>query len=128
MARRPELLLFGEDVARKGGVYNVTNGLQRRFGAARVFDTLLDETSILGIAQGAAHLGLLPMPEIQYLAYLHNALDQLRGEAAASSSSATASSATRWWCGSPASPTRRASAATSTTTTASEHCATSPAW
>ena len=82
MARRPELLLFGEDVARKGGVYNVTNGLQRRFGAARVFDTLLDETSILGIAQGAAHLGLLPMPEIQYLAYLHNALDQLRGEAA----------------------------------------------
>jgi 2-oxoisovalerate dehydrogenase E1 component len=43
---------------------------------------LLDETSILGIAQGAAHLGLLPAPEIQYLAYLHNALDQLRGEAA----------------------------------------------
>ena len=82
MARRPELLLFGEDVARKGGVYNVTNGLQRRFGAARVFDTLLDETSILGIAQGAAHLGLVPLPEIQYLAYLHNALDQLRGEAA----------------------------------------------
>jgi 2-oxoisovalerate dehydrogenase E1 component len=47
-----------------------------------VFDTLLDETSILGIAQGAAHIGLLPLPEIQYLAYLHNALDQLRGEAA----------------------------------------------
>ena len=60
----------------------MTSGLQRRFGAARVFDTLLDETSILGIAQGAAHLGLLPVPEIQYLAYLHNALDQLRGEAA----------------------------------------------
>ena len=82
LARRPELLIFGEDVARKGGVYNVTNGLQRRFGAGRVFDTLLDETSILGIAQGAAHIGLLPMPEIQYLAYLHNALDQIRGEAA----------------------------------------------
>ncbi|HET9878662.1 MAG TPA: thiamine pyrophosphate-dependent enzyme [Candidatus Limnocylindria bacterium] len=82
LARRPELLLFGEDVGRKGGVYNVTNGLQRRFGAARVFDTLLDETSILGIAQGAGHVGLLPVPEIQYLAYLHNALDQLRGEAA----------------------------------------------
>ena len=78
----PELLVFGEDVGRKGGVYNVTNGLQKRFGAARVFDTLLDETSILGIAQGAAHIGLLPIPEIQYLAYLHNALDQLRGEAA----------------------------------------------
>jgi 2-oxoisovalerate dehydrogenase E1 component len=82
LLRRPELLLFGEDVGRKGGVYNVTNGLQKRFGAARVFDTLLDETSILGIAQGAAHIGLLPVPEIQYLAYVHNALDQLRGEAA----------------------------------------------
>ena len=82
LLRRPELLLFGQDVGRKGGVYNVTNGLQKRFGAARVFDTLLDETSILGIAQGAAHIGLLPVPEIQYLAYLHNALDQLRGEAA----------------------------------------------
>jgi 2-oxoisovalerate dehydrogenase E1 component len=82
LLRRPELLLFGEDVGRKGGVYGVTVGLQKRFGAARVFDTLLDETSILGIAQGAAHIGLLPIPEIQYLAYLHNALDQLRGEAA----------------------------------------------
>ncbi|HET7142200.1 MAG TPA: thiamine pyrophosphate-dependent enzyme, partial [Candidatus Limnocylindria bacterium] len=67
LARRPELILFGEDVGRKGGVYNVTNGLQRRFGPGRVFDTLLDETSILGIAQGAAHIGLLPVPEIQYL-------------------------------------------------------------
>jgi 2-oxoisovalerate dehydrogenase E1 component len=82
LLRRPELLLFGEDVGRKGGVYNVTNGLQKRFGPARVFDTILDETSILGIAQGAGHIGLLPVPEIQYLAYLHNALDQLRGEAA----------------------------------------------
>jgi 2-oxoisovalerate dehydrogenase E1 component len=82
LARRPELLVFGEDVARKGGVYHVTHDLQRRFGAGRVFDTLLDETSILGIAQGAAHAGLLPIPEIQYLAYIHNALDQVRGEAA----------------------------------------------
>lgn len=82
LLRRPELLLFGQDLARKGGVYNITNGLHKRFGAARVFDTLLDETSILGIAQGAAHIGLLPVPEIQYLAYIHNALDQLRGEAA----------------------------------------------
>jgi 2-oxoisovalerate dehydrogenase E1 component len=82
LARRPELVVFGEDVARKGGVYHVTHDLQRRFGAGRVFDTLLDETSILGIAQGAAHAGLLPIPEIQYLAYIHNALDQIRGEAA----------------------------------------------
>jgi 2-oxoisovalerate dehydrogenase E1 component len=81
LARRPELVVFGEDVGRKGGVYNVTHDLQRRFGAGRVFDTLLDETSILGIAQGAAQIGLLPIPEIQYLAYVHNALDQIRGEA-----------------------------------------------
>jgi 2-oxoisovalerate dehydrogenase E1 component len=78
----PEALLFGEDVAAKGGVYGVTRGLHQRFGAARVFDTLLDETSILGLAAGAAVSGLLPIPEIQYLAYLHNAEDQLRGEAA----------------------------------------------
>jgi 2-oxoisovalerate dehydrogenase E1 component len=82
LGRRPEVILFGEDVGRKGGVYNVTHDLQHRFGTGRVFDTLLDETSILGIAQGAAHIGLLPIPEIQYLAYLHNALDQIRGEAA----------------------------------------------
>src|SRR6185503_5332148 len=47
----------------------------------RVFNTLLDEQSILGLAIGAGQLGLLPVPEIQYLAYLHNAEDQLRGEA-----------------------------------------------
>ncbi len=66
----------------KGGVYGVTRGLHARFGAGRVFDTLLDETSILGLALGASVSGFLPMPEIQYLAYLHNAEDQLRGEAA----------------------------------------------
>jgi len=82
MIRRPEILVFGEDVGRKGGVYGITRDLQARFGEVRVFDTLLDETAILGIAQGAAHAGLLPIPEIQYLAYIHNALDQLRGEAA----------------------------------------------
>src|SRR6266704_2844396 len=53
-----------------------------RCGAARVFDTLLDEQSILGLALGAGLSGLLPVAEIQYLAYLHNAEDQLRGEAA----------------------------------------------
>jgi 2-oxoisovalerate dehydrogenase E1 component len=78
---RPETLLFGEDVAKKGGVYHVTMGLADTFGVGRVFDTLLDETTILGLAQGAAHIGCLPFPEIQYLAYIHNALDQIRGEA-----------------------------------------------
>jgi 2-oxoisovalerate dehydrogenase E1 component len=79
MLRRPEILVFGEDVGRKGGVYYVTAGLQKRFGVARVMDTHLDETSILGAAQGAGLAGLLPIPEIQYLAYVHNAVDQLRG-------------------------------------------------
>lgn len=81
MLRFPETITFGEDVGKKGGVYYVTAGLQKKFGIARVFDTLLDETTILGTAQGAAMAGLLPIPEIQYLAYLHNALDQIRGEA-----------------------------------------------
>src|SRR5207344_2006647 len=82
MAARPEMLVFGQDVARKGGVYGVTRGLLSRFGASRVFDTLLDEQAILGLALGAGLAGLLPVPEIQYLAYLHNAADQIRGEAA----------------------------------------------
>ncbi len=81
MLRFPEILVFGEDVGKKGGVYYVTAGLQKKFGIARVFDTLLDESTILGTAQGAGMAGLLPIPEIQYLAYLHNALDQIRGEA-----------------------------------------------
>jgi 2-oxoisovalerate dehydrogenase E1 component len=82
LASYPEAMVFGEDVGRKGGVYGVTRGLRKTFGAARVFDTLLDEQSILGLALGAGVSGLLPIPEIQYLAYLHNAEDQLRGEAA----------------------------------------------
>ena len=77
----PESLLFGEDVAQKGGVYTVTKGLQKSFKGSRVFNTLLDETMILGLAQGFANMGMLPLPEIQYLAYFHNACDQIRGEA-----------------------------------------------
>jgi 2-oxoisovalerate dehydrogenase E1 component len=82
MLAHPETLVMGEDVGRKGGVYGVTQKLQARFGRDRVIDTLLDEQSILGLAIGMAHNGFIPMPEIQFLAYLHNAEDQLRGEAA----------------------------------------------
>lgn len=81
LAKYPESLVFGEDVAQKGGVYHVTTGLHAKFGPGRVFNTLLDETTILGLAIGAGHMGLLPIPEIQYLAYVHNAIDQIRGEA-----------------------------------------------
>jgi 2-oxoisovalerate dehydrogenase E1 component len=82
LSNDPGTLLFGEDVAKKGGVYGATKGLFEQLGHARVFNTLLDEQTILGLALGAATLGLYPLPEIQYLAYLHNAEDQLRGEAA----------------------------------------------
>lgn len=82
MLAHGEIVLMGEDVGLKGGVYGVTQKLGRRFGRSRVIDTLLDEQTILGLAIGLAHNGFLPMPEIQFLAYLHNAEDQLRGEAA----------------------------------------------
>ena len=82
LLRYKNAVVFGEDVAQKGGVYNVTEGLVKKFGVRRVFNSLLDETSILGNAIGFAHNGLLPIPEIQFLAYVHNAEDQIRGEAA----------------------------------------------
>ena len=82
LAACPQAIVLGEDVGAKGGVYGVTLGLQKTFGAARVFDTPLDEQTILGLALGTSLAGLLPLVEIQYLAYLHNAEDQLRGEAA----------------------------------------------
>ena len=75
-------LIFGEDVAKKGGVYHITADLYKQFGERRVFNSPLDETSIIGFGLGFAHNGFIPIPEIQFLAYLHNAEDQLRGEAA----------------------------------------------
>lgn len=78
----PAAIVCGEDVGPKGGVYAATQKLHQRFGSARVVNTLLDEQAILGLAIGAAHNGLLPIPEIQFLAYVHNAEDQIRGEAA----------------------------------------------
>ncbi len=82
LAADRRVIVFGEDVGVKGGVYGVTRALARKYGASRVFDTLLDEQSILGLGLGAGLAGLIPIPEIQYLAYLHNAEDQLRGEGA----------------------------------------------
>lgn len=82
MLAHDDLVMAGEDIGRKGGVYGVTQKLQQRFGARRVIDTLLDEQSILGLAIGMGHNGFTAIPEIQFLAYLHNAEDQIRGEAA----------------------------------------------
>lgn len=82
MAENSNMVMCGEDIATKGGVYNVTSKLSERFSKNRVINTLLDEQSILGLAIGMAHNGFLPVPEIQFLAYVHNAEDQIRGEAA----------------------------------------------
>ena len=81
MLEHPEIVMMGEDVGRKGGVYGVTQKLTQRFGSGRMIDTLLDEQTILGLAIGMAQNGFIPLPEIQFLAYLHNAEDQIRGEA-----------------------------------------------
>ncbi|RDE18241.1 MFS transporter [Motiliproteus coralliicola] len=82
MLEHDEILMMGEDIGPKGGVYNVTSKLSEKFGQHRVINTLLDEQSILGLAIGAAHNGFVPITEIQFLAYVHNAEDQIRGEAA----------------------------------------------
>ena len=82
MLAHANIVVAGEDVGPKGGVYNVTAKLHDRFGPARVINTLLDEQSILGLGIGAAHNSILAITEIQFLAYVHNAEDQIRGEAA----------------------------------------------
>ena len=82
MLRYENTLIFGEDVAQKGGVYHVTADLYKQFGVRRVFNSPLDETSIIGFGIGFGQNGFIPIPEIQFLAYFHNAEDQLRGEAA----------------------------------------------
>jgi 2-oxoisovalerate dehydrogenase E1 component len=82
LATHPHPVMAGEDIGHKGGVYGVTLKLQQKHGAHRVIDTLLDEQTILGLGLGLAHNHLLAIVEIQYLAYLHNAEDQIRGEAA----------------------------------------------
>lgn len=73
----PRVVVFGEDVGRKGGVHAATLGLQDRFGAERVFDTSLSEEGIIGRAVGMALAGLVPVPEIQFRKYADPATEQL---------------------------------------------------
>ena len=73
----PKVVVFGEDVGRKGGVHLVTEGLQKRFGADRVFDTSLSEEGIIGRAVGMAVSGLMPVAEIQFRKYADPAHEQL---------------------------------------------------
>jgi 2-oxoisovalerate dehydrogenase E1 component len=77
LAVNPRVLVFGEDVGRKGGVHAATLGLQVRFGEDRVFDTSLSEEGIIGRAVGMALAGLVPVPEIQFRKYAEPAAEQL---------------------------------------------------
>jgi 2-oxoisovalerate dehydrogenase E1 component len=73
----PRLLVFGEDVGVKGGVHLVTEGLQRKHGEQRVFDTSLSEEGIVGRSVGLALAGLVPVAEIQFRKYADPAAEQL---------------------------------------------------
>ena len=73
----PRMLVFGEDVGRKGGVHAATLGLQDKYGVDRVFDTSLSEEGIIGRSVGMALAGLLPVPEIQFRKYADPAVEQL---------------------------------------------------
>lgn len=77
LAANPRVLMFGEDIGRKGGVHAATLGLQEKFGTERVFDTSLSEEGIIGRAVGMALAGLLPVPEIQFRKYADSAVEQL---------------------------------------------------
>lgn len=73
-----KVLVFGEDVGAKGGVHAVTDGLQKKFGEHRVFDTSLSEEGIIGRAVGLAYAGFLPVAEIQFRKYADPATEQLK--------------------------------------------------
>lgn len=77
LAVNPRVVVFGEDVGRKGGVHAATLGLQEKFSADRVFDTSLSEEGIIGRAVGMAIAGLMPVPEIQFRKYADPAAEQL---------------------------------------------------
>lgn len=82
MARDDRVVVLGEDVGRKGGVFGVTDGLFEAFGEARVLDTPLAESCIVGVSIGMAVNGLVPVPEIQFADFIHPAFDQIVSEAA----------------------------------------------
>ncbi len=82
MERDDRIIILGEDVGRNGGVFRVTEGLYKRFGAERVVDTPLAESGIVGTSIGLAMAGLRPIPEIQFEGFLAPAHDQLCTHAA----------------------------------------------
>jgi pyruvate/2-oxoglutarate/acetoin dehydrogenase E1 component len=77
MERDPNVFCLGEDIGAYGGAFKVTDGLQAKFGASRVIDTPISETAIVGAAAGAAHMGMRPVCEMQFMDFVSNAYDML---------------------------------------------------
>jgi len=82
MAEDDNVVLFGEDVGYFGGVFRATDGLQKKYGKSRVFDTPISELGIIGAAVGMGVYGLRPVPEIQFADYILPAYDQIASEVA----------------------------------------------
>ncbi len=82
LATRPEVVVYGEDVGQSGGIFGASRGLQKAFGADRVFDTPISESAILGSAVGAALTGMKPIVEIMWADFMLVALDQIINQAA----------------------------------------------
>jgi 2-oxoisovalerate dehydrogenase E1 component len=82
LTTRPEVLVYGEDVGQSGGIFGASRGLQKSFGADRVFDTPISESAILGSAVGAALMGMKPIVEIMWGDFMLVALDQIINQAA----------------------------------------------
>lgn len=82
LSRDPNVVLFGEDVGNVGGVFRVTEGLQKEFGEERVFDTPLAESAIGGMAVGLGIQGFRPIAEIQFVGFIFEAFDQIVVQAA----------------------------------------------
>lgn len=82
LARDPSVVLLGEDVGAKGGVFKASVGLQEAFGPLRVLDTPVSEIAIAGVAIGAAMMGLRPVAEFQFADYMHPAWAQIVNQAA----------------------------------------------
>ncbi|WP_426448539.1 alpha-ketoacid dehydrogenase subunit beta [Paenibacillus sp. S-38] len=82
LQRDPNVVIFGEDVGKVGGVFRATEGLQAEFGEERVYDTPLAEAAIGGMAVGMATQGFRPIMEIQFVGFIYEAFDQIAVQAA----------------------------------------------
>ncbi|MHB1630434.1 MAG: alpha-ketoacid dehydrogenase subunit beta, partial [Bacilli bacterium] len=82
LGRDEKVLLFGEDVGQSGGVFRATDGLQKKYGEHRVFDTPLAESGLAGLATGLSIQGFRPIAEIQFFGFVFEAMDEIAGQAA----------------------------------------------